>query len=258
MRPPRDPYYPWRKYADPEPNGKGWTYTDTSKFYKNKIRFSFTRGQQLWDDDWNNNMDWWGLWLGMWAQYRRNVHDNQMPPYYSPNSRRTVYDPKHSNPPGGHVDFIRYVNLLSGISYWYQPMLGSKAWVDADRMYICYTRAGWKPVARLRDKQWDMEIAIFAAGGKAGEIVARKTISQPFRIEKKYNACRGKFFSQGEPYQILRNGVVVATINQGEYVAKVSFTPEFLDFQTGDVLALRANSTRAKSYVSLTLLGTRL
>lgn len=256
-RPPPDPYYPIRKYSDPKPNGQGLTFTDTSYEYKNRIRVGFTKGQQLYDQDWNNNSEWFGLWLGMWAFFRRNIYNGQTPPYYNPGMIRQVLDVKHSNPSANHADFIRYTLTTTGRTFWYAPMIGAKAWVDADRMLVLYTASGWKPVARLLDRQWDVEIAIFACGGKKGEIVARKRVSQPFRLTKLQQASRGRFMSKGYPYAILRNGVQVGSISQGDAICRVSVTAD-VDFVAGDVLSIRANQASARKFVAVTIVGTMI
>jgi hypothetical protein len=254
MAAPTDPYYPYRIYADPFPGGQGLTYTDHSRFLRNHIRGLFLKGQQLWDNDWNNNQEIFALWKQMWAIYRKNQKDGQMPPYYSPYLNRRVLDPKNAPVDGYHDHFIYH--WQKGMQYvlYYKPEKGNFCWVDADRTLCVFTNNGWTGLSRLADEEWNVEVAIFINGAKKGKNIATKCVSQPFRLARQRNVSRGEGVIFARPFEILKNGVVVGMISQGKYNCVTTINTD-TDFHTGDLLQVRANATQANAVCTISLVG---
>jgi hypothetical protein len=256
--PPSDPYYPYRLYADAPPGGEGWTYSDHSRFMRMHIRGLFRQGEQLWDSDYNNNGEMFSLWRSMYAIYRRNQKDGQVPPYWSPNLVIRVYDPKHANIDEPHEDMIYFFGKGMKYNLWYEPHVNHWCWVDADRMLITYTKNGWTAVSRLADKQWNVEVAIFIQGAKKGKMIATKVISQPFRVIKaQTNGSRAMGIEITYPFQILKNGVVVGNIVQQRYVCTIDMLAD-TDFLEGDLLQVRANALQTASTATVSIVGTML
>lgn len=227
------PFRPWRAYAETQ----NITYPDTSGYIRDWFRSKFFRGQQLWDDDINNNFDWFQWWLPAWSHRRRDLKPFKGPPTYLRYLVVDIFDPAHYDTPGTQANYYMY--QTNSYAFDLKPFCGVTSYVIADKMLVGFTGTAWKPLARLAEKRFNYEIALFANSPKAGKVAIVHKISERFLLPNNSQASRVRGIQPNGWADIAKNGVVVAQAYKSLYSSGVTNTGNVdVIFEPGDILTV--------------------
>lgn len=234
-------------------------YTDTSKYFHNRIRASFLRGQQLWDDDINGNFRVWDLWRPRDAIYRKYRQITQRPPFFSPTVDSVVLDPKHVVPPDDEaINSIYYYSTGMKAPIYLPPLPGQMCYVKADRNVVGFTGAEWLPILKFNERDVSIEIAMFFSKGsmKKESVIAVYVVQRAFVLTAKsgqHSRVRGLDGTTG--VTIRKNGVDVARVIARPQITWIRPTGDTV-FQVGDKLEVYMNDRAAfGNTMALTILG---
>lgn len=230
--------------------------SNSSRFIRARVTSFWTKGQQAWDEDFNNTMTYWNAWMPMWTDWRRNYQPFKAAPWYAP-FPKFVIDPKHYVPPTPLPDALKHMVYLSTpfIPLIYKPWSGAKAYVKADRMVVTFTGVEWKPAFRLPQLDKNFELAVYAYKITPGKVIFRYKVSQPFRLYAGNQDCRVRgwntFFGT---LQLKKNGAVCGGLAQSEHWSGISLSDD-VDFLEGDILEMWAPEGPVGNWVSVSIIG---
>jgi len=210
------------------------------------IRAFWRKGEQMWDQDMNNSMEWFDWWM---ADYAMNRWFGPNYPWYSPDYRIFLIEPDHNVEPTEIRMLHSVYHLWPSLPSWrnLKPWPGVMIPILADRQLVGFHQptgggdGGWQGLAMFQEYVDEIEISIFISETRADRIVAAHTVKEPFRLHADCYSGRVRGWTQFGQLAILKNGVQVGYAYQSEHssgVRAISGLP--VEFNTGDVLALRA------------------
>lgn len=218
----------------------GRTYTDSSRYIRMFFRAFFKKGEQLWDDDFNQNLTRWSMWVPRVTNYRKYRNIVTVPPLYSPYVTTHILDPAHSNPaeiPAGCNNTIYYYARGMPGAFYLPPLPGSTCYVKGDRNVVMMTDSGWKPMTKHSYKHEDVEISIFASQGavKRNTVLCRHVVTQKIKFWRIGRRSRVRGLGINRPLHLRKNGVVVGTIFKAQYSSGLTMETD-TTFEVGDIL----------------------
>lgn len=206
------------------------------------LRAFWRKGEQMWDEDLNNAIEWVGRWWANSYAYQRWQKPRY--PWYSPYLTIYIVEEDHNidpDPEHDHAVFWQF-QIFPFPKFPLKPWSGVLTTVLADRQLIGYTEAnGWQGVSMFQEYVDEVEIAIFISETRADRIVAMHEVKEPFRLHPTCYSGRVRGWTQWGQLSILKNGVAVgfaAQYEESSAVRAIGGAP--ITFNTGDVLAIKA------------------
>ena len=230
------------------------------------IRAFWSRGEQMWDEDFNNSGEWLSYWTAPWCHYR---FDNPRSIDYTPTFRKFLTEPDKTN----REPYISEVPIAIAhdgpsspeFEFGYQLWTGCKVTVIADRVLAARRGGGSNGIRGLAVYQQyvdEIEIAIFMSETRRGQIVAAFRVVEPFRLKVDNYSSRVRGWpstSSGlQQLDILKNGVKVGTAYKADFSSGIRMLAD-TDFNTGDDLQIKApegvNSPGVRLGVHVSIIG---
>lgn len=210
------------------------------------IRAFWRKGEQMWDEDMNNSLEWFRWWEMSYAHHR---WQSPKYPWYSPALTIYIVETDHNADPDPENDHAVFWQFLTGTmpAFPLKPWPGVTTTILADRQWIGYRQnpggsgGGWQGLSMFQEYVDEIEIAFFISETRADRIIAQHIVKEPFRLHADCYSGRVRGWTKYGQISILKNGVAVGFAAQYEESSAVrAFSGLPVEFEEGDVLSLKA------------------